>query len=362
MIDAIYFDGQSSRRNPVTLIIHKRVISMRGEGIRRNARLSQVDVSERLAHAPRILRFKDGATVEIADSKFDKMLRANRYREPKVTRWQQNWPLSLLALVTLIVMLISGYQWGLPWAADHIAQRLPSSIEQKLGDEGLALLDKHYLLPSRLSLAEQARLRKLFAQMKQPHGDKTSYRLEFRRSNIGPNALALPNGVILMTDELVALAGNDDAVLGVLGHELGHVRHRHSTRRLLQAMGVGVVVNVLIGDVSGVLATVPSFLLDQKYSRDFERESDQYAIDMMHANQLPLSPMADLFAKMGDAREDGYASAAKPEEEGEQRKQRRRTKAERKRQSSMDYLRSHPSDEERIAKLRAADAGNSPAN
>lgn len=40
MIDAIYFDGQSAQRNPVTLIIHKRVIALRGEGIRRNARLS----------------------------------------------------------------------------------------------------------------------------------------------------------------------------------------------------------------------------------------------------------------------------------------------------------------------------------
>lgn len=353
MIDAIYFDGQSTRRNPVTLIIHKRIISMRGEGIRRNVRLSQVDISEKLEHAPRILRFADGATVEIADSGFDKMLRANRYREPRVTRWQQNWPLALLALATLVVMLISGYQWGLPWAADQIAQRLPSSIEQKLGEGSLALLDKHYMRPSRLSLQEQARLRNLFAQMKQPHGNRTAYRLEFRSSNIGPNALALPNGVLIMTDELIALAGNDHAVLGVLGHELGHVRHRHSTRRLLQAMGVGVVVNFLIGDVSSVLATVPSFLLDQKYSRDFERESDRYAIDMMRANRLPLSPMAELFAKMSEEREHGYEHAHASGDE--QRTPRRRTKAERKRQSSMDYLSSHPSDEERIATLRAAD-------
>lgn len=351
MIDAIYFDGQSTRRNPVTLIIHKRVIALRGEGIRRNARLSQVDVSERLEHAPRIIRFADGATVEIADANFDKMLRANRYREPRITQWQQNWPLSLFALIALVIILISGYQWGLPWAADRIAQHLPASFEKKLGDEGLALIDKHYMQPSRLSPAEQARLRNLFAQMKQPHGDKTGYRLEFRRSQIGPNALALPNGVILMTDELVAMAGNDHAVLGVLGHELGHVRHHHSTRRLLQAMGVGIVVNFLVGDVSSALATIPGFLLDQKYSRDFERESDQYAIDMMRINRLPLSPMADLFEKMGEEREYRSFNASK---EGE-RRNRRRTNADKKRNASMDYLSSHPSDEERIAKLRKAD-------
>ncbi len=351
MIDAIYFDGQSTRRNPVTLIIHKRVIALRGENIRRNARLSQVAISERLEHAPRILRFADGATVEITDAKFDKMLRANRYREPKVVRWQQNWPMSLLALVTLVLALIGGYQWGLPWAADEIAQRLPASIEQKLGDESLALLDKHYMQPSKMSVEEQTRLRNLFAKLKQPHGDKTSYRLEFRRSKIGPNALALPNGVIIMTDELVALAKDDHAVLGVLGHELGHVRYHHSTRRLLQAAGVGIVVNFLIGDVSGVLATVPSFLLDQKYSRDFERESDRYAIDMMRGNQLPMFPMADLFAKLEEERE--YRSSGTGEDGGQ--RSRRRTKSAKKSNASMDYLSSHPSSEERIATLRAAD-------
>jgi Zn-dependent protease with chaperone function len=336
MIDAIYFDGLSTRRNPVTLIIHKRVIVMRGEGVRRNARLSQVGISERLEHAPRILRFADGATVEIADRKFDKMLRANRYR------------------ISLVAVLISGYQWGLPWAADEIAQRLPPSLEQKLGDESLVLLDEHLVQPSKLNPADQARLRNLFAGMKQPHGGKTHYRLEFRSSKIGrdgrallgPNALALPNGVIVMTDELVTLARDDHAVLGVLSHELGHVRHHHSTRRLLQGMGVGVVVNFLIGDVSGALAAVPTFLLDQSYSRDFERESDQYAIDMMRANGLPLSPMADLFASMGDEREHRHDRAGKP---------RRSTKSKKTRAASMDYLSSHPSDEERIATLRAAD-------
>jgi Zn-dependent protease with chaperone function len=353
MIDAIYFDGLSTRRNPVTLIIHKRVIVMRGEGIRRNARLSQVNISERLEHAPRILRFADGATVEIADRRFEKMLRANRYRESTVVKWQQNWPFSLLALITLVVVLIGAYQWGLPWAADEIAQHLPPSLEQKLGDESLVQLDKHLMQPSNLSVEAQARLKNSFARMKQPHGDKTHYRLEFRSSKIGrdgrallgPNALALPNGVIVMTDELVTLAGDDHAVLGVLSHELGHVRHHHSTRRLLQGMGVGVVINFLIGDVSSALATIPTFLLDQSYSRDFERESDQYAIDMMRKNGLPLSPMAELFAMMGDERE----------RRDDRVKPRRSTKSKKTRAASMDYLSSHPSDEERIATLRAAD-------
>jgi Zn-dependent protease with chaperone function len=357
MIDAIYFDGQSTRRQPVTMLIHKRVVSMRGDGVRFSARLSRLGISERLENAPRIVQLPNGGFIEISDTAgFDRMLADNRYCEPRVVRWQQNWPLSLLALVSLLTALITGYHWGLPWAADQIARHLPASVEQKIGDAGLQMIDESYMQPTRLDVVDQARLKRLFAEMKQPYGETVSYRLEFRSSKIGPNAFALPNGVIVMTDELVQLAQDDSAVLGVLSHELGHVRHRHSMRRLLQALGVGVVVNLFIGDVSSALAAVPTFLLDQKYSRDFEREADQYAIDMMQANGLSLSPMAELFEKMRALHDEGDKAAAGQSPKSAKKGTDRNGEEKNDDHAALEYLSSHPSDAERIAKLRAADA------
>lgn len=381
MIDAIYFDGSSARRLPVTLVIHKRVVSVRGDGVRRSIRLSGLDISERLQHAPRILRFPEGDFLEISDRALDHMLAANRYREPWVVRWQQNWPLSLLALITLLAVLASGYQWGLPWAADKVAQHLPVSIEKTIGDGELKLIDSQYMTPSKLDIADQERLQGLFAQLKQPRGEKTAYRMVFRHSEVGPNAFALPNGVIVMTDQLVLLAHDDQAVLGVLAHELGHVQRRHTLRGLLQTLGVGVVLNLFIGDVSSILAAVPTFLLDQKYSRDFEREADQYAIDMLHANRVPLSPLAALFEKMRDAdghedepAADGKKSeqhadragtapddSAEDEDEDDDEPEAAPTapgapgKGKAKREARTEFFSSHPSDRERIARLRAAD-------
>lgn len=361
MITATYYDGQTARAHPVMLLIHKRIVAISGEGVRRSVRLSKLKISERLEHAPRILRLPEGGYIHSSDPALDRLLRKNGYREPWVVRWQIRWPLSLLALVSLIAVLISGYQWGLPWAADTLAQHLPASMEKRIGDEQLWLMDDGYLQPSRLAPEEQARLRQLFAQLRQPDGTKTAYRLEFRHSKIGPNAFALPNGVIVMTDQLVKLASNDQAVLAVLGHELGHVQRRHSLRRLLQALGVGTVVNLLVGDVSSVLAAAPTFLLDQKYSRDFEREADQYAIGMMRANGMPLSPMADLFEKMAAVHEhkhghDGGQPAGKPNEDEEDVVPRRpQSKGKVRRSNPLEYFSSHPSDEERIERLRAAD-------
>ncbi|WP_052452510.1 M48 family metallopeptidase [Noviherbaspirillum autotrophicum] len=370
MINATYFDGQSSRRQPVELLIHKRIVAIIGPEVRRSVRLSKIDVSEPLEHAPRILRLPGGGFVESSDPGLDRLLRKNGYREPRVVAWQRNWPLSLLSLVSLLAVLVAGYQWGLPWAADTVAQHLPASIEKKIGDGEWRVIDNVYMEASRLDEAEQERLRKMFAALRQPRGEKTPYRLEFRYSKVGPNAFALPNGVIVLTDQLVTLAQDDAAVMGVLGHELGHVQRRHSLRRLLQAVGVGMAVNLVIGDVSSALATMPTFLLDQKYSRDFERESDQYAIDMMHANGVPLSPMAHLFEKMADEREraqpaDARQSSAQQdddedEDEGEGEEEQpdvgRRPHKPAPGTRRADYLSSHPSDAERIARLRAADA------
>jgi Zn-dependent protease with chaperone function len=351
MIEGTYFDGRNSRRQPVTLIVRKRVLAMRGPGgLHRSVRLSQCEISERLEHAPRILRFRDGGFIEIASPGFDRLLKENGYHDPMVVRWQQNWLFSLLALVTLLVLLISGYQWGLPWAADRLAQHLPTSVEKKIGDQGLKMIDARYIEPSRLAAADRMRLQRLFAGLRQPRGENTNYRLEFRHSRVGPNAFALPNGVIVLTDQLVIAAANDQAVLGVLAHELGHLQRRHTLRRLLQTLGTGVMVNLFVGDVSSVLAAVPTFLLDQKYSRDFEREADRYAIDMMHANSLPLSPMVDLFEKMrngtgkddGDAKHDDSPTPSAADDEGQD-------------EDVPEYFSSHPSDAERIAILRAAD-------
>jgi Zn-dependent protease with chaperone function len=336
MINATYFDGHTTRMRPVRLLIHRGIVAMHGAGFRRTVRLADLVISERLGHAPRVVRMPNGGTLEISDPELSSVLAENGYRDPWVVRWQQRWPLSLLALVFLLALLTLGYQWGLPWAADRMAQHLPKSIEQKIGDEQLRIVDAGDMQPSRLDLAEQARLKSLFSQLKQPDGEQTAYRLEFRSSRTGPNAFALPNGVIVMTDQLVTLAGNDQAMMGVLGHELGHLHRRHSLRSLMQALGVGVVVNLFIGDVSTVLAAAPALLLHQNYSRGFEREADEYAIEMMQANHVPLSPMADLFEQMRNA---PARNRAGPRPEA----------------NHSGYFSSHPSDDERIAKLRAAD-------
>src|SRR5690606_15157282 len=100
------------------------------------------------------------------------------------------------------------------------------------------------LEPSRLAPERQAALRARFEALvahmpalpaRYAHY-APRYTLDFRRG-LGANAFALPGGAIVVTDGLVEAARaaglQDDAIAGVLAHEIGHVAHRHTTRMLV---------------------------------------------------------------------------------------------------------------------------------
>jgi Zn-dependent protease with chaperone function len=144
------------------------------------------------------------------------------------------------------------------------------------------VLDRLFLAPSTVPPAEQEAIRTRFAAALQrafPDGRLPRWQLSFHASRaLGANAFALPGGYIVMTDDLVAmLRDQPDAITGVLAHELAHVEHRHGLDLMVRASLVSAMVGVVLGDASGFLATVPATLVTQAYSRDAEREADEFA-------------------------------------------------------------------------------------
>ena len=83
---------------------------------------------------------------------------------------------------------------------------------------------------------------------------------------IGANALAIPNNTIIVTDELVELAKNDDEIIGVLAHEQGHLVQRHSLQQALSSLGFSVILLAITGDSSDLVTTLPAALIGAKYS------------------------------------------------------------------------------------------------
>jgi len=96
------------------------------------------------------------------------------------------------------------------------------------------------------------------------------------------NAFALPGGFIYVTRGLLAHMGAEAELVGVLGHEIGHVTARHSVNQMSKGMlaqlglGVGTVLSPEFASVAGLAQTGLS-LLFLKYGRDDERQSDELA-------------------------------------------------------------------------------------
>ncbi|MBX3611013.1 MAG: M48 family metallopeptidase [Hydrogenophaga sp.] len=270
--------------------------------------LSGVRWPERRTHGQRQTELPDGGLLQHADAAaWDDWWLQQELGESFVVGWTQSWRGVLVALCVTVLVLMATWQWGVPWVSERVAHGLPPAVEQRIGAESMDQLERGFLQPSTLPPAQQAALRKRWQSMVGaafPNGDAPTHELAFRASpRLGPNAFALPGGQIVVTDELVKLLDDHPEVLmGVLGHELGHVRHRDGLDMLVRSTFLSAIVGVVFGDMGGFIASVPAALLTQSYSRDAERRADLRAAELLHANGVSPAVMATLFERLGEFR------------------------------------------------------------
>jgi Zn-dependent protease with chaperone function len=339
-IPAYYFDGQTSRRLRVELAVEADAAVISGD-VERRCPVSDMHVSERTRNAARKVTFPDGAYLEILDhAAFNTLLFETGHQESLVVRMQQSWRNTLIAGIAVIIVLVLGYLYGLPAASNVIARILPESVERTIGREALSFLDQRLLAPSELPAQQRNAIAARFNALVPPQAGAPDYEIIFRKSRIGPNALALPSGQIVLTDEIVKLVDDEDALMGVLAHELGHLHERHIMRRIIQSSAIGAIATVLFGDVSAVVANIPTLMMDLKYSRDAEREADDYAIAMLKANGISLSSLVRLFEKL-EANSNNANNSDNSDNSDNSN-------------SPAPYLSSHPPASERIARIRGA--------
>ena len=305
-VDAKYFDGQSARQQSVTIGIVDGKLQVHGEELLRELALSNVRISSKLGNSPRLLHFADGGHCEVTNhAAFESMLSESGVKPHSLLSHLENsWRHALAATLLAIAFVAASFYWGLPLAADIAAARIPDRISRSIDTHFLDVVDDKLMQPSKLSAARKIALSDKFDGL-QIEDEIPDYHLVFRSSKeIGANAFALPGGTIIVTDQLVALAANDEEILAVLSHELGHVSERHPLRQLLQSSVAGLAMTWYLGDVSMLLAAAPTLLLETSYSRNFERRADHYAATMLKLNHIPPSRLADILEKLEKSHSD----------------------------------------------------------
>jgi Zn-dependent protease with chaperone function len=332
-LSGLYYDGCTSRSSAVRLsFCRDGTVDISGEGVSLRFPLAALDISSRVGNTPRAIALPNGGRCEIKDNDgLDSVLVKCGGARPQHWIHRLETSLRYVAAATVITAL---FAWamidhGIPWLAEQAAYALPRDVDRALGQGTLDVLDRQWFSESTLDQTRRAQLEARFLAMTATLESPDSYRLEFRAGgDIGANAFALPSGIVVMTDELVALSENDDQLVAVLAHEIGHLEHRHSLRMVMQDSALALVISAVTGDpfsTSTLAVALPTLLAHAGYSREFETEADDYAYRYLVANGIPTEAFANILVRLGG---DGETSTVER------------------------FLSSHPGTRERIARFR----------
>lgn len=338
-----YFDGRVSTRRSALLTLEGGNVTISCEGVERVFPATGLAIPPGVGSVRRTLRLPDGGLCELDDMEIlAELERAAGTGKSRglLLRWEKSLPLALAALALTVLVVLLFLQFGVPSLARRAALALPPATENMLGREALATLDRVLMKPSTLKKERREQLSALFRRVAGPGTDASGYRLEFRSSPaIGANAFALPSGIVVITDELVDLARQDDEIAAILAHELGHVRGRHIMRHIMQSSAAGLIVATLTGDlvsITSLAATLPTVLVDASFSREFEREADNAAIAWMKSAGIAPRRYAEILGRLQaqlDVRQGKAADGRSP---------------------ARNYLSTHPDTGDRIRRILKA--------
>lgn len=334
-ISAVYYDGISSKAIPVSVCFYRSgEVLIKNETFTINAYFQQLKIAARLGNARRNIFLPDGSKLETDNNDaIDQACSQFETHRFQLLRHQleRHWAYVLTALLFTIGFSWVGIEFGMPVAAKWVVKGIPSKIEQQIGDQALDSLDNWLLSKSTINTQQQNQLRQLFEHLFKQSAQQRSLRLIFRKSELmGANALALPGGLIVLTDDFVMLAENEQQIMAVIAHEMGHLKYQHGLRSMLQDSITALFLAGVLGDISSITSlsvALPTFLVETHYSRKFELEADQFAIQWLQQHDIKLTAFSDILNLLQQAHDPEY---------------------------EFDYLSSHPSMDTRLSIIHSA--------
>ncbi len=301
MVRARYFDGQRSGGTEVQLFQSPDGIRLQLEEHDRSFTKKELQVTAPVGHGDWIIELPDGGSLRVRDDDFVNYFSESLGGRGWVGVLAKRWRWAVAALMVTVSFVWASVTIGIPAAARQIAYAVPPNLESEISERGLSALDSVIFSPTELDQEQRERVRALFAEVQATNDAFAAYRMELRKSKIGPNAFAVPGGVIIMTDEMVQLAASDDELVAVIAHEVGHLHERHGLRILLQDSASAVLIASITGDLTNITAlaaAIPTLLLQTKYSRDFEREADAFAFQYLRSRGISTDVLSNLLVRL----------------------------------------------------------------
>lgn len=338
MIEGYLFEQNSAANQKAVLVLfdEKYSINIDNHPIYKGE-VSKLKISTRIGNTKRNIILEDGRVFStIQNDLVDELLLTNK-KSSFIHKLESNILLIFTSLIITIIFAFGVYKWGIPYASKKIAYALPIEATKVISKSSLEFLDKYLLSKTKISKEKQEKITKHFEINILPlieDKKQFNYEIIFRNWQIEDesiaNALALPDGKIVITDELIKLSTNQKELDSIILHEVGHIYNRHTLQRVSQNTFSALISMYITGDLSTFAQAgvgFASMAAYSKYSRDHEKEADLYSFKKMIQGKIDPIHFATIMSKI--------------------------TKNEHKQKEvQYDFLSSHPNTKSRVQKAK----------
>jgi Zn-dependent protease with chaperone function len=186
------------------------------------------------------------------------------------------------------------YVYVIPWIGEKSVFLIPDSYDDTLGN---TFFEQNTFLDD--VDTEKTKALNLFAKELKLNNTK---KLKFTviDSEIR-NAFALPDGSVVVYTGIIASMKNYEELVGLIGHEVAHVNHRHSMKMLCRNLSGYLFISTVLGDANGVMAVLGdniNTLQSLSFSREFEHQADTEGFKIVTLNKVNPIGMSTLFKRL----------------------------------------------------------------
>ncbi|MEM9122573.1 MAG: M48 family metallopeptidase [Pseudomonadota bacterium] len=324
MFDALYFDGETAKTHSVRVAIDGSDLHIAGPGIDERWPLKRLRRRSLKRDKDRVVLAAPGtgeARLVIDDEAAVEQLRE---AIPSILSTRTLGTFTRRAAILGVVTVASAIAVyvSIPRVASPLAGVVPLGVEQSLGARQIDEMTTYarpclaftteaggYVPPvpeagtafeANNRLRATAALTELVNRLAVNAGAPfplTVTVLDFRFVN----AFALPGGQIVLTRGLLEESPSAEGLAGVIAHEMAHVRQRHPVAGAIQQLGVELLFNLFLTGGSGSAITDSGTMLaTMSYSRKFEREADDIAVDILEASAVDVAGFVEFFEMLAE--------------------------------------------------------------
>ncbi|MFK8008113.1 MAG: M48 family metallopeptidase [Saprospiraceae bacterium] len=300
-IQGVFFDGQSSKPNLVSVYLNEHSISFATDNDPSMVKeiaikdIENIDFSSTgnlqlkfgefpfqtlmIEGADDIAEFRSRYPSAFSSSIYSRVLRGNVFK------------VVASSFVTLVGVLFIYIFFVAPFIAEKAVILIPKNAEIALGEKMTE--------PLFASLDIDESKSKILTDFFNEVGFESGYPLElYVVDDPIVNAFAVPGGKIVIYQGILDVFDSWEQLAAVLAHELAHVEKRHSLKQMSRSLSTYLVFSILTSDASGVSAVIVenAFMIkDLSNSRSMETEADMIGFDYLQDLSIDPNGMVKLF-------------------------------------------------------------------